>query len=386
MSTPAVPTQEAPVYDELDTMIAMAGTHDGLGDFKPERITPTEENKPVIKELSGEEVVDDPAKQLSEEKPEEKPVTEVEGDDVDQYLRNLDKADKVLEPLSDESKAAFKARLGTDDPDTFVREHNSLKEQLDVANKAAAEARAVKDRFDTMPYELAKALQAVADGKPWKPFLEQLANGITLSKAGKDIDQDVLMDHYGFSKKFNAEQLEAIKSGEADDATKGLYDEYLNIARGKHDESRVSERTAIKDRQEAEKAMVVAHEKATTAAIAHLKTDPAISVFAKRDVIEKFTSGELANELFYNADGTPKPDSLALMLRAMRHDEIVQRVRKGALAEGKAAAEAKAHSKLPGTPDNGAGQRGDPKAKKGAPNDMSDLASMMGLPDLSKQP
>ena len=397
MSTTAAPVQTPPASDPLDTMIAMAGLH-GASFENFSTVTDPPKEGESQKVLDDKTISDDPAKQLEDiEKPavtddkegEDKPAIEAtekpkEQDEIDRYLAELDK--KTQEPetkWSDDAKAALKTKFGTDDPDTLFKEYNELKEQVSAATEKAQQAQAIKERIEGMPYELAQAVQAVADGKPWKPFLEQLSKGITLSKAGKDIDDAVLMNHYKLDKKFSAEQLEAIQSGEADNATKGLWDQYVDMARSKHDESRDAERQAIKAQAESRKAMELAHEKANIAAVAHLKSDPAIAVFAKKDVIDKFISGELETELFYNADGTRKPESLAPMLRAVRHDEIVRRVREGALVEGKTKAEAKAHAKLPGTPGDGAGQRGNPKpSDKKATDGMADIAEMMGLPPL----
>lgn len=371
-------------------MIAAAGAHGDtyehhLAEAPPAQ--PAADTPPVpVQENDGRETP--PAADATPaDKPEIVPHPESkeevkELDEVDKYLAEISKETPVVN-WDDAGKAAFKGTFGEEDPQAFLQKHNTLQEQLGVATEKAQQADAVLKRIGTMPYELAKAMEAVAQGKPYQDYLKQLGTGATLSKAGKDVADEAIMDRY-YPGKFSAEQREAIKDGSADEALKALWDERVEMGREKHDALRDTERSALTAKQEADKAFEAASQKADMAAVAYLKQKPGIAAFASKPIIDKFLSGDLEREVLYNADGTRKPESLALLLQAMNHEKVVARMREGARVQGKTEAELKAHNKLPGTPDPANGHRGSPPQKETPIQQqerqaLTQVADLMGL-------
>jgi len=367
--------QATPLTDQNFLGMAIAGEFPDMpnGPVPPQDQTQEQKDAAAIEQLS-EEVVDTSGQEAPVV---EKEITEPTA--LDNYLKSLQE-EEVQEPAvwTDEAKKALKGTFGVEDPDAFKQEYSTLKERVSQADEAIERAERIQKNIDSMPYELSQALNAVAEGKPFRPFLEKLAKGVSLSAPAKDVPEDALIDTY-YSKKFTAEQREAIAEG--DEALKGVWDEYVSLARDKHDALRSEERKAIEARGAQAKQMQEAARQADAAAVAYLKNEKALSTFADKGTIDKFLSGDLERELLYNDDGTRKPESFALLLAARHHKSIVDAIRKGALTQGKNEAAHRKHAALPDRPDQGAGKRPPVKEKDDKPTHVSTmLADIMGLP------
>lgn len=371
---------------------AMSGdftNYNGVTDKK----APEQESRESIEELSKNvEVVDGEAPVVDhgldvddEEGAGEAPDTKAEKpvkkelSALDKYLQNLQEED-VDEPVSwnDDAKKALKSTFGNDDPEALKQEYSTLKERVAQASEAIERAERMQKNIDSMPYELSQALNALAEGKPYQPFLEKLAKGVSLSNPAKDISEEALINTY-YGKKFSAEQMEAISDG--DESLKGVWDEYVTLAREKHDGLRANEQKSIQDRGAQAKQAQEASRQADAAAVAYLKNEKALSTFADKEAIDKFLSGDLERELLYNDDGTRKPESFALLLAARHHKSIVEAIRKGALTQGKNEATHRKHAALQDKPGQGSGKRPPVKQEKDdkSNNVTSMLADVMGL-------
>lgn len=304
-----------------------------------------------------------------------------DGDIYDKALAALDENGTGSVPLDDATKAALKAR-GIEDLDAYVSEKASLAEQVGMY-KAKAEAHDdFLGRLQTLPPEIGEAIEAHRKGEDYSKALLPLMNGVSAAKEAKRIDKFALVDHY-FPGKFNEEQKQAIKDG--DTTLEGAFDLYHDQAKQKHDARRETFTNAAKEKAAAEKAIAEKTNKAVADAIAHARADKSRAVLLDKKTIDAFQSGRLIDEMFYNEDGTPKPESLALALDAKHHKMLLERARKGAEAKGSAEGATKVMSKLAAGPNAAGNQRQQTVQQRGSEVDeavrtaQDQIAGMLGL-------
>lgn len=304
-----------------------------------------------------------------------------EGDIYDKALAALDDNGTGNVPLDDNTKAALKAR-GIEDLDAYVSEKASLAEQVGMY-KAKAEAHDdFMGRLQTLPPEIGEAIEAHRKGEDYSKALLPLINGVSAAKEAKRIDKFALVDHY-FPGKFNEEQKAAIKEG--DTTLEGAFDLFHEQAKMKHDARREAFTQAAAQKAAAEKAITEKTNKAVADAIAHARADKSRAVLLDKKTLDAFQSGRLIDEMFYNEDGTPKPESLALALDAKHHKMLLERARKGAEAKGSAEGATKVMNKLAAGPNTAGNQKQQTVQQRGSEVDeavrtaQDQIAGMLGL-------
>jgi hypothetical protein len=314
-------------------------------------------------EKPAEKPVDTPTpKSEASDKPAESaPAKEEKPADIDPLDELLTPPADEPQALDDATKGTIAKFLGVDDPIKFKEEVSVLREQVSQFKEKAEQYDAVFDRISKMPYELSKAVQAAANGEDYKPMLEKLSRGISLSKESKDIDKVALVNEH-FPGKFSEEDLEAIKDG--DKSLGAAFDKFHELAAMKHDEARQSEVAKQREFIEQQKAIKEAHQKADAAAVAHFKQQGALAKLADPNIINDFLSGKLEESTLYNADGTKKPEYLTLLAKAMTFDKLVARAREGAKVSGGDERELALRGRMPEQPKSPNGDRSQPPQAK----------------------
>ena len=233
------PSQQPPTGPSAQQIMAAAiSGNDPYADFSPSTLvgedkpadTPAATDKPAEDKPAGDAPAADD-KPAGEEKPagdaapaDDKP----EADPLGELLFG-DKdagADKPVE-VTEDVKSFVKAKFGFDDPEQFAAEFGTVKEQLTQAKQKADQYDQVFERISNMPYELSKAVEAAAKGEDYKPLLDKLNRGITLSKEASELDKVALVNEH-YPGKFNEEELEAIKDG--DKVLGAAFEKYHELA------------------------------------------------------------------------------------------------------------------------------------------------------------
>lgn len=270
----------------------------------------------------------------------------------DKYLEAIRGGKAEAPALDDTAKAALKAR-GVEDIDALLSERGTLAEQVQQFKQKAEQYDSMEKALKELPVEIGKAIEAFRKGEDYTKHLTPLTKGISMSKDAKSIDKQALVDHY-FPNKFTQEQIDAIKDG--DDTLKEAFDRYAELAAMKHDEGRKGFVDGIAQRTEQSRMFREKQATSIAAAIAHAKADPATAVLMTNDLQGAFEKGSLIDSTFYEADGTPKKESLALLAKALNHDRIVERAMKGAAANGKVEGELIARERAPERPSKAPGE------------------------------
>lgn len=350
MSTTTQPT--TPVADPTDAVAAALMD----GNFVP--APAAQEPKPA-----DDKPADTPASHpgASDKPAESTPSTDDKPTDVDPLDELLTPPADEPQALDDAAKGTIAKFLGVEDPIKFKEEVSVLREQVSQFKEKADQYDAVFERISKMPYELSKAVQAAANGEDYKPMLDKLSRGISLSKESKDIDKVSLVNEH-FPGKFSEEDMEAIKDG--DKSLGAAFDKFHELAAMKHDEARQSEVAKQREFIEQQKAMKEAHQKADASAVAHFKQQGALAKLADPNIINDFLSGKLEESTLYNADGTKKPEYLTLLAKAMTFDKLVARAREGAKVSGGDERELALRGRMPDQPKSPNGDRSQaPKEK-----------------------
>lgn len=357
-------------YIDLETLIENNGRLE-----QNVEIDPIADLTEATQGAAAKEVVADEAKEVEAQQGEQEQSAadaSVEAEGAQQEESALDDALKAMQgegekPVwDDKAKEVFKKTFGAEDPEAFLSEVNTLKEAAAQAQEQAKKAEKVLANAAKLPYELAKAVEAALEGKDYKTHIAELATGVTLSKAAKDIDKVSLVDKY-YKGKFSDEDKEAIKNGEADEDLMERFNGYHGLAAEKHDAARTKEQAAIERAQVARKQAQEADKQSALEAVAFAKNDPVVSKLINElspSVIDEYLSGELEEKQLYNADGTRSKAGLALLVKGMLFDRAVTRALKGAQAAGRAEAKAKQHAGLPDKPSLGAGRLPEAKGDK----------------------
>ncbi len=288
------------------------------------------------------------------EKPEVKePEVEVPLTPEEKYLAELGKLQPEAPVLDDNAKAALKAK-GIEDLDARLQEWATDKELATQYKTKAEQYEALQKALKELPVEFGAAIEAFRKGEDYTKHLTPLTKGISMNKEAKDIDRFDLVDHE-FPGKFTEDQKQAIKDG-LDDTLKAAHDLFYDQAAGRHDGRRAEWMQSTEARAQQAAARRDADQKATAAAIAHAKGDPAVAALLTPELLSDFETGALVDKLFYNADGTPNLKSLALAAKAVNHDAVVTRAMKGAAVKGKIEGELRVRETMPEKPASGTGE------------------------------
>lgn len=360
---------------DLETLIENGGRIEQTKEIDPiadiDAGSGGEAEKVVVTDEAKEDVAAD--KEESAEAPEAKEgesVVEADGEDtaLDEALKAMRSSDE--KPVWDEkAKEVFKKTFGADDPEAVLGELGTLRETVAQAEEKAKQSEKILANAQKLPYELAKAVEAALQGKDYKGLINELASGVTLSKASKDLDKVALVDRY-YKGKFTQEDKEAIKSGDADEDLMERFNEYHGLASEKHDGARSKEQAAIEQAREAQKLAIEADKKSAMEAVAFAKNDPVVSKLMNElpsGVVDEYLSGALEEKQLYNPDGTRSKAGLALLVKGMLFDKAVTRAMKGAQAAARAEVKAKQHAGLPEKPSIQGSKRPDAKADKDGP-------------------
>ncbi len=387
---PEVTTPPAPVADQgHNALAAMLGLSDDITVTTiRDEVQPGPGGGKIIN-FSGEPAPSTPAAEVpdtetlangAEGKPAE--ASKEEGDIYDKALAALDDNGDPA-PLDDSTKAALKAR-GIEDIDAFVAERNSLTEQLGLYKPKAEAHDSFMKRIQSLPPEIGEAIQAHGNGEDYTKALLPLINGVSLAKEAKKIDRYALVEHE-FPKKFNAEQIEALKEGTADENLVLAHDVLWEQAKERHDAKRTKYVDAAATKAANEKEFSERSQKAVADAIAHAKADKSRAVLLDKKTLDAFQSGRLIDDMFFDEDGLPTPESLALALDAKHHKMLLERARKGAEVKGAANGASKVMSKLAAGPSQAGNQKQQTVQQRGSEvneavaNAQEQIAGMLGL-------
>lgn len=343
-------TEAAPQKPSAETQFASAF----LGGPQPQIVTEPPQQK------AEDKPADAPQAPPTEDKPQELTPAEApkgeggaeEKSVEEKYLEAIGGNTEPPPPIDDAMKAALKAR-GVDDLDALLSERGTLAEQVSQFKNKAEQYDAVEKALKELPAEIGDAIEAFRNGKDYTKALIPLTKGISVSKDAKSIGKEALVDHY-FPGKFTQEQKEAINDG--DETLKEAFDKYAELAAIQHDKNREGYAASISQRAEQSKAFREREGQAIAAAIAHAKADPATSLLLTEELQGAFAKGTLIDSTFYESDGTPKKEGLALLAKALNHDKIVERAMKGAAAKAKVEGELAARERAPERPSKAPGE------------------------------
>lgn len=333
----------------------------------------------IVEDVTPPEVVNGEEVDGNKASATEEASTTEAADDLDEALKAISGGGTQKPAWDDKNKELFKSTFGSDNPEAFLQEYNTLKETVAQATKDGDAAKRVLDRAGKLPYELSQAVQAALNGKDYSSHLKELASGVTLSKASKDIDKFALVDKH-YAGKFTAEQKEALKEGSADEELQERFKDYHERSAEKHDDLRKKEQGNITAAQQQQKEIQEADKKSALEAVAFAKNDPVASRLINQlppETTDEYLSGALEDRLLYNADGTRRKEALALLAKGLLFDKAVARAIQGAQANGRNEAGAKKHAELPKVPAPANGRQPVAKSQKEGPKLHPDIQKVL---------
>lgn len=329
--------QTTPQSDALmDQLLGMNAQHIPADPVQDEPVIAAQTQLPTTQETAP----------LQEEKAQEPVVTEASKpiDPLEAYLGGNTEQEPAW---PQEALERFKTELGFETPSALKQHLATLTEQGDLLKTKAAEADALKQAIDDFPYELQQAITRQLEGQDGVEYIRTQRAGVSLAKEAKEIDKFKLVEAR-FPGKFSAEQIEAIKEG--DTVLGAAHDRFHELASMEHDGDRAKDITRAQAKQKANSLRTEVIAASQSAAIATFKQNKTLAALVDNAFVEKFRTGQLEREFFYNDDGTYKPEALARFAQISVHDKLVERARAGARTEGKNDALAEAHARLPQTP------------------------------------
>ena len=244
----------------------------------------------------------------------------------------------------------LKERYNIPDLAAHLKEHTTLREQLNIAQQETATQKAVIEHINALSPDMLRAIEE--DRKKPGTGVEFLRNlpKADYSRPGSEQDKFNLVDSR-YPGKFTDEEKADIRTGNADDALKRQFDRYHEMAVMDHDAARGKWQA---DRQK-ETEFRTNHEKKwyehAAANYAHLEQKAkSLTLDLTPEVKKQHESGTLYSNLFYTQDGFLKPEALELALTIKRLPDILERVKKSAEVRGKNEGVAESHLRLPSQP------------------------------------
>lgn len=317
---------------------------------------------------SEEKAADTPAaegtkkEEVKAEVAETTPAAEAElTDPAEKYLAALRK-EKAADPVADDNTKAYLKTKGVEDIDALLQERATDKELVGQYKGKADKYDAFQARMKDIPTEIAQAIEAFEKGEDYTKPLLPLTRGITLNKEAKDIDKFALVQHR-HPGKFTPEQVESLRDGTADPSLQAAHDLFYEQSAQGHDTDRNNLLNSGKQKQERTAAALQADQRAVAEAIAFAKADEAVAVLLTPELLSDFENGTLVDKLFYNADGTPNRQHLALAAKLVNHDTVVARVLKGAQTSAEVKGELRARDRMPEKPDSKGAEKAGPTIK-----------------------
>lgn len=285
----------------------------------------------------------------------------------ERYLAALGAQPEAAPALDDNAKAALKAR-GIEDLDALLAESSTNKELVTQLRSKAEQYDVLEQRIAELPVEIGKAIASFRKGEDYTKDLLPLTRGISLSKEAKDIDRFALVDSR-YPNRFTEDQKQSILDGTADETLKAAHDRFYELAVNEHNAERGNMLKTRQTQLEAENLRREAMQRSTASAIAYAKKDPAVSALINSDVQSRFEKGTLIDELFYNEDGTYKPEGFALLTKMLNHDTVVARAMKGAAASAAVNGALSVVERLPERPATTGGEINQPTQKPQTPEE-----------------
>lgn len=246
---------------------------------------------------------------------------------------------------SDEVKAAFKAR-GIEDIDAVLTERKTLAEQIEIQKKGLEAANSVLARESELDDFNKEIIRQAREGKNVREWLATQPN-IDLSKpANKQNKVDLIKAE--FPQAISAEDEATLKDPDADPDEVAQINKriegWLPLASVKFEERR---KAPLEERAQKEAQTKAWNEKYMQGVAASVAALPeSMKTLATPEVIQAHAEGKLFESQFYEADGTPKPTSLADALKLRDFDKILKTTHDVAYAEGMEASELKAAARL----------------------------------------
>lgn len=262
--------------------------------------------------------------------------------------------------IDDAAKAVLKSVLGIEDVDAYKRARALEVEEVTALKGKADRLAAIEQNLGKLPLELEEAIADYLAGKEADPIARIKNMGVSVHVPSKDVEPTALVDNY-YKGKFSADQLQEIKDGTASPELTDVFGKYAELAAGKHDERGAKEAARKQESTQTTAKVREAQERSALQSVANFKNDP-ISALVDPRVIDDFVSGKLLQDKFFNPDGTYKPDALKRLVTPDVHENLMEKVRKGAFANGFATGESKAHAKQHDGPAMGPGKRVAPAA------------------------
>ncbi len=252
--------------------------------------------------------------------------------------------------LPQDLTSLLKERYNIPDLAAHLKEHTTLREQLNIVQQEAATQKAIIEHVNSLSPDMLRAIEE--DRKKPGTGVEFLRNlpKADYSRPGSEQDKFSLVESR-YPGKFTDEEKADIRTGNADDALKRQFDRYHEMAVMDHDGARAKWQA---DRQK-ETEFRTQHDKKwfehAAANYAHLEQNAkSLTLDLTPEIKKQHESGILYSSLFYTQDGFLKPQALELALTIKRLPDILDRVKKSAEVRGKNEGVAEAHLRLPSQP------------------------------------
>lgn len=312
--------------------------------------TPAAEPAAVDKAVA-EMVADTPA--TPEVKaPDAAPAETIE-DPLEKAVSGLFQEDKPIE-WSEDAKKAFAAEFGVEDPASFKTEYQSLKERHEIVAKENEALSALKRDIESMTPAMLRAIELFREGKDPLEYLKSLPDGVFHNKPAAELTDRQLLDTYAKGK-VTPEQWDKLNDPDTDpevaDAIKEKIAHYRDIAAEKHEAARQSTAQDLSKAEEARKQAFESFRSGVANTIAFAKNDRFAKAFVDKGHVDEMSQPGVFLSRFLESDGvTPKPQALALVLKAERFEEAVKAAEKVGYKRGYESGVLEGNSKLPTAP------------------------------------
>jgi hypothetical protein len=320
-----------------------------------------EANAPVAE---GTPAPAEPTEQPKEgEKTEETPapVTEEAQDDIDPIDAYLSggKEQQPQSPWTDEARSVFKAEFGHEDPAAFKTEYLTLQEKARILEQRDSKLQTIEQNLNKLPVEFEEAIALAMQGGDPIDHIKNLGP-VRLNTPADKLDKVDLVNHY-FKGKMTAERAEEVRNGEASAEYMDAFNILADQAADKHESLRQQDSQRAQSIKTEREEIQKRTQQSRLESVAHFKqNNPAVAGMVDSAMIDRFLSGQLEGELLRNADGSYKPEAFARLVIPGIHDKVMERVRQGALKNGKVQGALEERSKKPATAPVAGGPRNTP--------------------------
>lgn len=272
---------------------------------------------------------------------------------MESAIAGLFKEDTPLE-WSPEAKTLFEKEFGVADPASFKTEYNSLRERHELIAKENETLSALKRDLEGMTPAMLRAIELYREGKDPLEYLRSLPDGVFHNKPAAELTDRQLLDTYAKGK-VTADQWEKLSDPDTDpevaDAIKEKIAHYRDIAAEKHEAARQATHQDLTRAEEARKQAFESFRNGVANTIAFAKSDRFAKAFIDKGHVEEMSQPGVFLSRFLEADGvTPKPQALALVLKAERFEEAVKAAEKVGFKRGYEDGVLESSSKLPTGP------------------------------------